>query len=264
MSGALIMSKIISIHSYRGGTGKTNITASLAAIVSSMGKRVGIIDADVQNPGIYVLFGFNETTINNSLNDYLWSRCKIFEAHYDVTSILNKPTPGSFLSLIPASIKPAEIGRILREGYDARLLEMGFQDLIEQLNLDYLFIDTHPGLNEEILLSITLSDVLVLVIRPDRQDFQGTAVTVDLARKLKVPKMLLLLNKVIKSLDLEDLTQQLEKTYKLPVAGTLPLSEEMVELGSRGVFALNYPKHPFTKLLETIAHQIVGSDDELN
>ncbi|VEP18548.1 hypothetical protein H1P_810010 [Hyella patelloides LEGE 07179] len=41
------MSKIISIHSYRGGTGKTNITVCLAALVSSQGKRVGIIDTDI-------------------------------------------------------------------------------------------------------------------------------------------------------------------------------------------------------------------------
>ena len=252
------MSKIISIHSYRGGTGKTNITASLAAIATSKGKRVGIIDADVQNPGIYVLFGLNEQSIGNTLNDYLWSRCKIAEASYDVTSVFEQPATGSFLSLVPASMKPAEIGRVLREGYDVRLLEMGFQNIIDRLNLDYLFIDTHPGLNEEILLSITISDVLVMVMRPDQQDFQGTAVTVDLARKLKVPKMLLLMNKVIKSLDLEDLKQQLEQTYKLPVAGTLPLSEEMVELGSRGVFALNYPQHPLTKVLEAIAEDIVS------
>ena len=252
------MSKIISIHSYRGGTGKTNITASLAAITAGMGKRVGIVDADVQNPGIYVLFGLNDTKLTNSLNNYLWSDCKIVEAHYDVTQLFKQPAPGSFLCLIPSSMKPAEIGRILREGYDVRLLEVGFQDLIQQLNLDYLFIDTHPGLNEETLLSITMSDILVLVMRPDLQDFQGTAVTVDLARKLKVPKILLLLNKVIPSLDLEDLQQQLEQTYKLPVAGTLPLSEEMVELGSRGVFALNYPQHPLTQVLKTIAQQIMS------
>ncbi len=252
------MSKIISIHSYRGGTGKTNITASLAAIVASMGKKVAIVDADVQNPGIYVLFGFNEKNITNSLNDYLWSRCKISETHYDVTSVLKQPAPDSSLYLIPASMKPTDIGRILREGYDIRLLETGFQQIVEQLNLDYLFIDTHPGLNEEILLSITMSGVLVLVMRPDQQDFQGTAVTVDLARKLKVPKMFLLINKVIKSLDIEDLQQQIEKIYQLPVTSTLPLSNEMVELGSRGIFALNYPQHPLTQVLESIARQIIS------
>jgi septum site-determining protein MinD len=41
-------------------------------------------------------------------------------------------------------------------------------------------------LNEETLLSILISDTLVLILRPDQQDFQGTAVTVEVARKLKI------------------------------------------------------------------------------
>ena len=38
------MSKIISIHSYRGGTGKSNTTANLATLVASQGHLVVIID----------------------------------------------------------------------------------------------------------------------------------------------------------------------------------------------------------------------------
>ena len=35
------MAKIIAIHSFRGGTGKSNITANLAALVALAGHRVG-------------------------------------------------------------------------------------------------------------------------------------------------------------------------------------------------------------------------------
>jgi len=66
------MPKIISLHSFRGGTGKSNMTANLASVIASQGKRVGIIDTDIQSPGIHVLFGMDETTVNLSLNDYLW------------------------------------------------------------------------------------------------------------------------------------------------------------------------------------------------
>jgi len=51
-----------------------------------------------------------------------------------------------------------------------------------------LFIDTHPDLNEETLISIGISNVLAVILRPDSQDFQGTVVTVDVARKLEIPK----------------------------------------------------------------------------
>jgi Mrp family chromosome partitioning ATPase len=37
-------------HSFRGGTGKSNMTANVAALLAQSGKRVGVIDADIQSP----------------------------------------------------------------------------------------------------------------------------------------------------------------------------------------------------------------------
>ena len=103
---------------------------------------------------------------------------------------------GGQLWLVPSSIKASDIARVLRQGYDVEVLNEGVRELAEGLDLDVLVIDTHPGLNEETLLSITISDVLLLILRPDKQDYQGTAVTVDIARRLEVPELLLLVNKV--------------------------------------------------------------------
>src|SRR3712207_9396373 len=82
----------------------------------------------------------------------------------------------------------------MREGYDVGLLNEGFRHLIEELELDALLLDTHPGLNEETLLSIAMSNALAIVMRPDQQDYEGTSVTVSVARKLKVPRMMLVVN----------------------------------------------------------------------
>ena len=49
------MPQIISIHSFRGGTGKSNTAANLAAMLAQAGKRVCVIDTDIQPPGIHVL-----------------------------------------------------------------------------------------------------------------------------------------------------------------------------------------------------------------
>ncbi|NCC31718.1 MAG: MinD/ParA family protein, partial [Chloroflexia bacterium] len=180
------MSKIISIHSFRGGTGKSNTTANITALLAQRGLRVGVVDTDIQSPGIHVLFGLDEEHISRSLNDYLWGKCEIKDAAMDVTSILQQLKPGlkGQVFLIPSSIKAGEIAKILREGYDVGLLNDGFQQLVEDLQLDVLMIDTHPGLNEETLLSIAISDALAIIMRPDNQDYQGTSVTVEVARKL--------------------------------------------------------------------------------
>jgi septum site-determining protein MinD len=253
------MATIISIHSFRGGTGKSNMTANLATILALRGQRVGIVDTDIQSPGIHVLFGLDDEKMDRALNDYLWGNCAIEETAYDVTSPEVAARGGS-VRLIPSSIKAGEITRVLREGYDVGLLNDGFHELIDRLKLDTLLIDTHPGLNEETLLSIAISDLLVLILRPDRQDFQGTAVTVDVARQLDVPRMLLVVNKALPSLDFAALRQQVEDTYGATVAGVFPESEQMLALGSSGVFCLHYPDHPFTQEIERVAAQIVGSD----
>jgi MinD-like ATPase involved in chromosome partitioning or flagellar assembly len=253
------MPKIVSIHSYRGGTGKSNSTANLAATVARYGYRVGIVDTDIQSPGIHVLFGFDEDSIDRSLNDYLWGRRNIADVAYDVTSVLEgRGTERSKVFLVPSSVKAGEIARVLREGYDVGLLNEGFQDLVESLKLDYLFIDTHPGLNEETLLSITISDILVLILRPDQQDYQGTAVTVDVARKLEVPKLLMVVNKAPTVFDFNQLKTQVEETYGADVVGVLPHSDEMMVLASKGIFSVKYPDHPLSKVVEGIAKQIMA------
>ncbi len=53
------MATIVSVHSFRGGTGKSNTTANLAAILASDGHRVGVIDTDIQSPGIHVILGLS-------------------------------------------------------------------------------------------------------------------------------------------------------------------------------------------------------------
>ncbi|KGF73752.1 CDP-3,6-dideoxy-D-glycero-L-glycero-4-hexulose-4-reductase [Neosynechococcus sphagnicola sy1] len=251
------MSQIISIHSFRGGTGKSNMTANLAVTIASQGHRVGIVDTDIQSPGIHVIFGFEEDMMKLALNDYLWGRCAIEEAAYNVSNILPDASQGQ-IYLIPSSIKAGEIARVLREGLDVGLLNDGFRELVQQLNLDYLFIDTHPGLNEETLLSIAISDALVIILRPDRQDFQGTAVTVDVARKLDVPKLLLMINKMPSAFDPATVRQQVEQSYDASVAGIFLENEEMLQLASSGVFCLHYPDHPFTKEVQNVAQQLLA------
>jgi MinD-like ATPase involved in chromosome partitioning or flagellar assembly len=245
------MSKIVSIHSFRGGTGKSNITANTAAMLAAQGKRVGVIDTDILSPGIHVLFGLHEENINYALNDYLWGRCTIEETAYKVEK-------GGDIWLIPSSIQIGEITRILREGYDSALLNRGFEQLISELQLDVLMIDTHPGVNEETLLSIAFSDTLIILLRPDQQDYLGTGVTVDVARKLEVPELLLVANKVPTQFKAVDLSNELNKIYQAEVAGVLHHADEMMTLGSADLFVLRFPEHPLTDEFKRIAARILA------
>ena len=250
------MPKVVSIHSYRGGTGKSNFTANLATTVAQRGYQVAIVDTDVPSPGIHNLFGLEPEQTGRTLNNYLWGESAIEEASYDVSANVGITGEGK-LYLVPSSVKADDIARILKDSYDVRLMNDGFRSLVKALNLDYLFIDTHPGLSKETFLSIAISHVLLLILRPDKQDYQGTAVTIDVARQLNVRKMLLAINKAHSKLNLDALKQKVEETYSETVAGVFPLSEDVVQLASEGVFCVKYPDHPISQEFQKVAQQIM-------
>lgn len=258
------MGKIVSIHSFRGGTGKSNTTANLAAQVALRDKRVGVVDTDIQSPGIHVLFGLDENKMGKTINDYLHGKCSIGEVAFSVgekaaDSEGRKQLAGKKLWLFPSSIKGRDISQILREGYDVNKLNEGLQTLMKELELDYLFIDTHPGLNEETLLSIAISDILLLILRPDNQDFQGTAVTVDIARSLDVPNLLLMVNKAVPGkYDYTDLHDQVEKLFGAPLTSILPLNFEIADNASRDLFSLRFPDHAWSKGLRQVAEAVLS------
>ncbi len=253
------MAQIISIHSFRGGTGKSNTTANLAALYTAAGKRVGVIDTDIQSPGIHVLFGLAGESVGYSLNDYLWGRCSIEQAAHDVTDVITGggAKSGGRLYLIPSSIQADAIVNVLREGYDVSKLTEGFRSLINELQLDLLLIDTHPGLNEETLFSLAISHALLIVMRPDQQDYEGTGVTVEVARSLDVPRLLLLVNKNPAAFPTVEVQARVEETFACTVAGVLPHTDEMMTLASNGIFVNHYPDHELTHLYQRVADQLL-------
>jgi len=250
------VAKIVSIHSYRGGTGKSNLTANLAVCLASSGRRVAVVDTDIQSPGIHLLFGLEDTSRLRTLNDYLWERCPVHEAATDVT-----PSPvleaGGRVWLVPSSLQAGEIAKVLRQGYDVGLMNDGLRDLADHLALDYLLIDTHPGLNEETLLSIVVSHAVVIVFRPDQQDYEGTGITVQVARQLGAPRMLLVVNKVPTGLE-EVVRQRVEEAYDCPIAAVIPHDDDLMRMGSEAPFVVRYPDHPLVALFEKLAAEVMA------
>ncbi|MFM8369294.1 MAG: MinD/ParA family protein [Chloroflexota bacterium] len=256
--------KIVSIHSFRGGTGKSNTTANLASQVAMTGKRVGVVDTDIQSPGIHVLFGLDEHKMGKTLNDFLHGKASIREVGFPVGENIGEgegrsQLAGKNLFLFPSSINGKDISQILHEGIDFNKLNEGLQTAITEFNLDYLFIDTHPGLNEETLLSIATSDILIIILRPDNQDLQGTAVTVDVARSLDVPNLFLMVNKALPKYNFAEIKKDIEAQFQAPVTSVLPLSFDMAENASKDLFSLRYPDHEWSKALRNIVPYILNA-----
>lgn len=253
------MGQLISIHSYRGGTGKSNLTANLAYLAAKRGRRVAVLDTDVQSPGVHMVLGMDPSRMVHSLSDYLFGKCELEDAAYDMTTDLGLQDSGGALFLLPSSMKVEAIVRVVSEGYDAGRLNEHLQRLMQDLSIDLLWLDTHPGLNRETMLTTAVSQALVVVVRPDTQDFHGTAVLMELAGRLGVPHVSVLINKVVARLDAADVRKKVEQAFKQDVIGLLPLSDDLLVLGSRGLIASQEPDHPVSLELDQALSRLLDS-----
>jgi MinD-like ATPase involved in chromosome partitioning or flagellar assembly len=96
-----------------------------------------------------------------------------------------------------------------------------------------------------------------VILRPDQQDYEGTSVTVRVARRLGVPRMKLIVNKTPAIFDTQHVRTEVETAYDCEVAAVLPHSDEMMALSSREIFSLRYPDHPISTLYRSVAGALV-------
>ena len=234
------MTEIIAIQSFRYAAGRSTLAANLAALLAAGGRRVCAIDTHFHAPGLHIFFGIPEDAIAYSLNSFLLERGQPHQAIWDITERSSLAGPGR-LFLLPASPLVDDILPMLRHEYDLEQLDQALQQLQAALNLDFIILDCPPGLNQDTLTLMAIADTLALVLRPEPADFQGTAVMVDVARRLGQTRILLALNDVPASLDGAQARREMQRTFESPVAGLLPHSDELLLLGSRGLIALRDP-----------------------
>lgn len=223
----------------------------IAALLAKSGTRVGIVDSDTTSSCIQILVGDDIPKIERVLHS-LTGPLPIRQVAYNLTSYLGPRTQGQ-LFVIPKE-------RIFGDPHttDVDMVYNHFQRAIKSLNLEVVLIDAPSGFNPEALLSIAISDALVILMHLDKQDYQGTGTLVDTARWLDVPRILMVVNDVSPSFSSDDVKVKVEQTFGCEVCAVLPHSQQMILLGSVAVFPLRYPDHPITHQLQQIAASILS------
>ncbi len=247
------MKQIITTLSFRGGTGKSTVVSNMAATLAENGNKVIIIDTDIQSPGMNAMFGLEADSVSETLSDYLKGSINIEEAVYDVSDIVQLKQGKIFL--VPGSMSYGELADQLMQKKKHNLIRKAVESLVSSFDPDYVIIDSHPGINEEVMLTASFSDVVFNILRPDNQDYQGAQVTSSLLKKLEV-NTYFLLNRVHKKINVKELEKKLVKSFGLPVAGALPFSEEILFAESSFIFSHKYPHHNFSKEVQRIAMSV--------
>ncbi len=252
------MSKIIAVHSYKGGTGKTLMSVNLAATFAKQGKKVAIFDLDFRAPSLFaVLKAENAETW---FNDYLNNTCEINKVLIDLSARL--PGAGKFYAALanPSTEAIRDMSAKDRKWEMralGRLLSLR-NTLINEQKFDYLIFDTSPGLQYSSINAIVTADFVVVATTGDRSDVNGTKRMLAELYNLFEKKTGLVINKVLdtsKSKNAE-MAKKVKETYQVPLLGTVPCFCEILRAEGNFIFPQDKPDHPFTKLLAEMAGKI--------
>lgn len=248
------MTKIISIHSFRGGTGRTTLTANFAALLAADGHRVGIVDLSLYAPGMAGHFALTLTNTTPTLLSYLQAHCTLEQAAHDVTP----PNVPGRLILFPSTVDYRVTQQVWIEGEGLLKLSEELPAVAARLGLEYLLLDLPSSVADQTLTVIALSDVLAVVLRHDRRDYEASGLLIEMARRLGIPKTYLIVNEVPTRFDPDQVVARIAQAYDCRVALALPYVEELATMMGSGIFALQYPDHPATASLREAAHQLLA------
>ena len=57
---------LVAVGSGKGGVGKTTVSVNLAISLARLGRKIGLLDADVYGPNVPLMMGTQETPVGNA------------------------------------------------------------------------------------------------------------------------------------------------------------------------------------------------------
>ena len=259
------MSKIIAVHSYKGGTGKTLLSVNLAATFAKNGKKVCIFDLDFRAPSLFAIL--KTPNADFWLNDYLNNTCEIDKTLIDLSSRI--PGNGKFYACLanPSTEAIRDMSSKDRKWEMralGRLLALR-ESMLKDQKFDYLFFDTSPGLQYSSINAIVAADFVVVATTGDRSDVDGTKRMLAELYNLFEKKTGLVLNKVLDTsvtAKKTEMQNKIKTDYQVPMLGMVPCFCEILRAEGNLIFVQDKPDHPFTKILAEMARKI--EDNEVN
>jgi len=285
------MAKSIAFHSYKGGTGKTTIAANLAAMWTLEGYRVALLDLDVYAPSLQSYF---EATPFVCINDLLTDNAKAKDVMVEMTSVVQQVAthPSSKIGKLWVGFSNPQKEEVYKlEGSFAGGRQTNLEllrkfirfrdDIISEYDLDYVILDTSPGIRYWSINSLAVADILFLTLKYGDQDIQGTKkIASDIFKTFTNlgAKSYLLLNRVsgycvphtlitsplnpssevgaattVPQLHENDLGSTLSKEASMDLLSAIPCYCDIQFNRKEFLTALQYPDHPFAKQIEKLA-----------
>ena len=231
--------KRVVFYSYKGGVGRTTALIQTAFQLARQGKRVVLVDMDVEAPGLQSLLPPSDKPVEEGLIDYLWERqTRFFDENNRPEIHLTDNHQGKRAGIV-YSVKDSQSRRDLfivpagkiGQRYIQRLSILSTahlfsastdpwyqfeEELWKQYEPDIMLIDARTGLNEWGGLSLLqLADEAFAVLYPSQQNAEGICFVRNLLKELTGVQAKLVLSPIPEGIIGEALVKSIKPSLDL-------------------------------------------------
>ena len=154
------MAKVIAVGNFKGGVGKTTISANLAFALKEAGKSVLLLDFDQQGQSSQYIGG----------EEFEPEEGKGAERILEADPELRGQTTASGIDVLHGHL---DLGRLDEGGHGIEEV-FALRSYIEALPYDYVVIDTPPNMGFRMLGAMAWADYLLIVQKPDAVSTDST------------------------------------------------------------------------------------------
>ena len=242
-----LQSRIITIFGTKGGIGRTTITVNLAVVLAKMGKKVAVIDADLQFGDVNVYFDIDpkdtisELSQGNDASD-IDAIKRMMALHFSGVSVVCAPKSPEYAEYVtPKNIET--MINTMRPFYD------------------YILIDTAPVFSDITMTALENSNLVLLISVQDISTLRNTKITLNILESLQQKeKTELIINRLTKGLiSLKDMQRVLNEPLKNTVAFDFKTA---TTAHNKGIpIVLDAPKSEIGRDLKKIANYVINTID---
>lgn len=257
---------IIAVASAKGGTGKSSIVVNLAAALALEGRKVAILDADLNSPSIVAMLGMKVPRRFHSM-DGIEPGAGPLGLRIAASNLIpgGEPPPVSFLEEETDASVTANGHGPLELSYSATLRRLLTQPRFG--TLDLLLIDLASGVDELFRIArIAPLSGAIIVTQPSEISVRASAAALEMAALCSTRVMGLIENMVgfncdgchaVRPLMPHGDLAAVATAAGIPVIGRLPFDPRLAECSDRGtIFVREYADTPLARQLTALAQAL--------
>ncbi|HZK49931.1 MAG TPA: response regulator [Thermoleophilia bacterium] len=235
------------VFSTKGGTGKTFLSTNLAAGLAATGKRVALVDLDLQFGDVSIALGIvPQRTIYDLVQGY---------TDFDLALLRDfmLPHPASGMFVLPAPLYP-EQGDEITDSDVTRLLEAIQEDY------DFVIVDTPPFFEERVLAALDWADDILLVGSLDLATLKNLKLSLASMELMSYPveKIRIVMNRADSKVGLElaDVERHLGRAVRYSISSSIEVPRA---LNTGEVLAVQRPNLRVSQELKAVIDDYAGS-----